>query len=74
MRKITLTVGVGGLIIVMLGEYLYPDSIMKQIGIGLIFLAVLIHIIFYRCPHCRRFLSRNTGRFCPYCGEDMDEE
>lgn len=73
-RKITLITGVGGLIIIMLGEYLYSANIMKQIGTGIVFVAVLIHVILYRCPHCHRFLSRSTGKYCPYCGRDMDED
>jgi len=71
-RKITLITGVIGLLTVILGEYLYPESIMKQIGIGIVFVAVIIHIILYRCPHCRRFLSKSTGKYCPHCGKDMD--
>ena len=74
LRKSTLASGVIGLAVVMLGEYLYPDSIVKFIGMGILIVAVLLHVIFYRCPHCNRFLSKNTGKFCPYCGENMEED
>ena len=29
---------------------------------------------FWRCPHCDRFLGRlNDLKYCPYCGEKLDE-
>ena len=34
-------------------------------------LAVLLWYVRNRCPHCRRHLGRNTGRYCPYCGEKL---
>ncbi len=30
-------------------------------------LSVLVWFIFYRCPHCRKFLGQSTKTFCPYC-------
>lgn len=41
----------------------------------IIFMVALgIHLIFYRCPHCGKFLDRSTGDYCPYCGQQMDPE
>jgi len=43
------------------------------IGIVIMLLALLFHVLFYRCPHCNRFLDRNTGEYCPHCGEKVNE-
>lgn len=36
-------------------------------------LAVGLHLVYYRCPHCGKFLDRSTGDFCPYCGKNVNE-
>lgn len=30
-------------------------------------LSGLVWFIFYRCPHCHKFLGRSTKTVCPYC-------
>ena len=47
--------------------------ILAVIGIVVMLLALLCHILFYRCPHCNAFLDRNTGEYCPHCGEKVNE-
>ena len=42
------------------------------IGVLLVIVAVVIHFMFYRCPHCGEFLDRSTGAYCPYCGKKME--
>jgi len=73
-RKILLIAVVIGLAVVMTGEYLFQKLIYNMVGMGIIIATVIFDVIFYRCPHCGRFLSKSTGQFCPFCGEDMDEE
>ncbi len=34
--------------------------------------AIVLDLIFYRCPECRRYLGRRFVNFCPFCGEDLD--
>lgn len=43
------------------------------IGLLIMFASVIYHIVFYRCPHCGRYLGRVTGDFCPYCGKGFYE-
>lgn len=34
---------------------------------------VLIWGIFWRCPSCGRHMGRiSNGRFCPYCGHELE--
>lgn len=35
---------------------------------------VILQFIFWRCPHCRRFLPSDLSmRYCPYCQGDLHE-
>ena len=43
-------------------------------GLLVMFASVILHLLFYRCPHCGRYLDRNTGEFCPYCGKKVNEK
>jgi hypothetical protein len=52
---------------------LFADStIISVIGVAVIISAVIFHVIFYRCPCCGRYLGKNIGGFCQYCGEKLD--
>ena len=49
---------------------------LSVIGIVIMICSVLFRYIFYRCPHCGKYLDRSTGPYCPYCREkvnDVDE-
>lgn len=46
-------------------------AVVSIIGMVTMVGSLLFKVIFYRCPHCRRFLDRNTGDFCPYCGKEL---
>lgn len=34
--------------------------------------AAIVRIVFYRCPHCRKYLGNSSGRFCPFCGKEIE--
>ena len=61
-----------GLVIAMIGVGAEISAI--SIG-GIVVMAgsIIYRVIFYRCPHCDKFLDRSTGDFCPYCGSKVDE-
>ena len=42
------------------------------IGIAVTFFSIIFNIIFYRCPHCCKFLDRSRGEYCPYCGKKIN--
>lgn len=33
----------------------------------------VFYLVFYRCPDCGKFLGRNTGEYCPYCGKAVNK-
>lgn len=43
------------------------------IGLGIMFGSVVFYAIFYRCPHCGRYLDRSTGPYCPYCRKEVNK-
>ena len=44
------------------------------VGAAVCIAAVLFHGIFYRCPHCGRYLGRITpSAYCRHCGKKIDE-
>ena len=47
-----------------------PLAIVALIG----FIAYLvIRYRYYRCPHCGRYLGRDTGDYCRRCGKRIDQ-
>lgn len=34
---------------------------------------VVIELAFNRCPHCRAYVGRSGGKYCPQCGESLEE-
>ena len=43
------------------------------IGTLIIFSGLMVLLIYYRCPHCGRYLGREGGlTYCPYCGKALD--
>lgn len=34
--------------------------------------ASALGFLFYRCPHCNKFLGRAGGQYCPFCGKKLD--
>lgn len=44
----------------------------KPIASSIIIVYEGINEIEYRCPKCKNPISTYGGRFCPYCGTEMD--
>ena len=66
-----------GFIIGMLlaGMMAYAGSIVCLIGMFVILIAWgMVELTMNRCPHCDRYLDRNWGPFCQYCGERVRED
>lgn len=51
-----------------------PKSfVLNCVGMGVIALAAVFLIVFYRCPHCGRFLYHRFDKYCPHCGEPLEK-
>lgn len=61
-----------GLIIGLVGALINIAAI-SFTGVGIMIISIILRLIFFRCPHCGKFLDRSTGDFCPDCGENVNE-
>ena len=62
----------GGLICMMLGMIL--NSVFFQMMTYLVILVwFVLTVLFFRCPHCGKFLGRALGEYCPHCGEKLEK-
>jgi Uncharacterized Zn-finger containing protein len=66
---ITLLIG----FIISFGGILSNIKTLMVIGFIVIITGVIFRFIFYRCPHCGKYLDRSTGEYCPYCGEKVNK-
>ena len=48
-------------------------STLTVIGVVIMCSALIFRFIFYRCPHCGKYLDRSTGQYCPYCRGNVNE-
>ena len=60
-----------GFVIALLG---YISKTVLIIGIIIMFLSLVPHFLWYRCPCCKKVLSKPNykGGFCPHCGEKIE--
>lgn len=42
------------------------------VGVVVMLSSLVFRIMFYRCPHCSKFLDRSRGKYCPYCGKEVN--
>ena len=59
-----------GIIAAILGGAVLRSEPLLWVGIVILAAAIALHMIFYRCPHCGRWLNRNFGEYCQFCGKD----
>lgn len=41
-------------------------------GCCILAVVVVVDIVFYRCHNCGRFLGRDSVKFCPHCGSEVE--
>ena len=56
------------------GAIFFSSEFLIFIGLGIMVSSIIYHLIFYRCPHCGKYLYRNNGDFCQYCGKNLNEK
>ncbi len=45
---------------------------LTAIAVALLTAGLALNFLWWRCPHCGVTLGRNYGRYCQYCGEEID--
>lgn len=79
-RKVRIVILVAILVLCLLAKLMLSGGnptlsfIFVIMGIALLFAHIVIGIVFWRCPHCRRLLPEKTYRieFCPRCGMPLE--
>lgn len=41
------------------------------VGVVILLVGLVIHLRYYRCPACGKFLGRDTVAYCPHCGSKI---
>ena len=69
-RKLRNTLLIAGFFIALLGYLWNPLGIA---GIVIMFLCLVPHFLYNKCPHCGKQLGRNEGEFCQFCGKRLEK-
>lgn len=35
--------------------------------------SLIPHFLFNRCPHCGKLLGKSLGKYCQFCGKDIEK-
>lgn len=58
-----------GILAALAGVATEIDALMI-IGILIMIMGIVFRVIFYRCPHCGKYLDRSSGEFCPIAAKE----
>ncbi len=50
----------------------FEIKFLAMMGLILLVGDIIFRLVYYRCPHCGKYLDRSTGDYCPYCGKDVN--
>ena len=59
-------------VLVGVGGALSEMYVLGAVGMGIIFCSMILRVVFYRCPHCGRYLDRSSGKYCSHCGKPVN--
>lgn len=60
------------LLLTLIATVTRSDALFNLAIVALMGMAV-IELAFNRCPHCRAYVGRSGGNYCPKCGESLEE-
>ena len=71
--RLTTVIMLAGALVGCVGAYI--NLTVTLIGAAMMVGGLMLHLRWYRCPHCGASLGRNgIPRFCPNCGETIDPD
>ncbi len=62
-----------GALIALYGAFI-EQAVLFGAGMVILLGSIVFKLIFYRCPHCDRYLDRSSGAFCQHCGRQIREQ
>ena len=69
-RFLTTLILILGILIMLFS--VYRESLL-YIGAAVIFSSLIPEFLFNKCPHCGKYLGKNYGRFCQFCGKSLKD-
>ena len=46
----------------------FTSMLLWAVGVVILLVGLVIHLRYYRCPACGKFLGRDAVAHCPHCG------
>lgn len=62
--------GAAGFVCILLVVVVHP--LFLAAGLLMAAAAIVLNLMFYRCPCCRAHLGRTSGNHCPHCGHFVE--
>lgn len=71
-KRTYITFGIG-LFVAMCGIAINEQAAIIMMGLLTMFASMIYYVLFYRYPHCGKYLDRSAAEFCPSCGKKVNE-
>lgn len=62
----------GGAVCILLGVFT-KQTVFMVLTYVVILAYFVLTCIFWKCPHCGKYLGRSIGEYCPHCGEKLEK-
>ena len=62
----------GAVVCLLLGTFL-KSVFFQMLTYLMVFALFILTILFWKCPHCGKYLGRSIGEYCPHCGEKLEK-
>ena len=69
-HKLSMYICVAAAVVFFIGCWLEMQALLF-VGLGIIVIAFILSLVYYRCPHCGAYLGRSK-QTCKSCGQRLD--
>ena len=60
-------------LVLLLLAQVFQEKVLLMLAIGAQLVMCVVELAWNRCPHCRTYVGRSGGAYCPKCGESLEE-
>ncbi len=72
LQRICISILIAGLALILVAKITASPVPLILAMVGAL-VAVILRLVFWKCPHCGRYLGQNTWiKHCPHCGNALD--
>ena len=69
-RNVVVRLYLSGGCVLLLGVC-FKSLLLWAVGVVILLVGLVIHLRYYRCPACGKFLGRDAVAHCPHCGSKI---